>query len=401
MKLNQLKNSFQSRYLFIFCFSFIAIIFSPAFTPAVAEKNSGNPQTKIDPSFAEVQISLDRGCEFLLKRQNPDGSWGSPRQTKGLNIFAPVPGSHRAFRLAVTALSLSALLEIKVDDEKYSECIKKAQKHLLDKLPELRRASPMAIYNVWSHSYGLQALHRMHEAASASEEKRKIKEVMEQQVKMLQTYESIDGGWGYYDFNAQTKQPSGSSISFVNATGLVALKDANASGVQVPTKLVTRALNAIKRQRLPDHSYLYGEYLKYRPRSGINRPAGSLGRSHACNYALQIWGDPSVSDEVHKLCLDRLIKRNGWLDVARKRPVPHESWFAVAGYFFYYGHLYASFCVEKLSPGDQPRYQEALADILVPLQEKDGSWWDFPFYDYHQQYGTAMALLSLKRCLPQ
>ena len=136
----------------------------------------------------------------------------------------------------------------------------------------------MAIYNVWSHSYGLQALHRMHETASATDEKKKIQEVMVQQVKMLQTYESIDGGWGYYDFNAQTKQPSGSSISFVNATGLVALKEANASGVQVPTKLVTRALNAIKRQRLPDHSYLYGEY-QNTAGSGINRPAGSLGRS--------------------------------------------------------------------------------------------------------------------------
>ena len=223
---------------------------------------------------------------------------------------------------------------------------------------------------------------------------------MAQQIKMLQTYESIDGGWGYYDFNAQTKQPSGSSISFVNATGLVALKDANKSGVQVPTKLVNRALSAIKRQRLPDHSYLYGEYLKYRPRSGINRPAGSLGRSHACNYALQIWGDETVTDEIHKICLDRLIKRNGWLDVARKRPRPHESWFAVAGYFFYYGHLYASFCLENLPLEDKKKYQKELANILAPLQEKDGSWWDFPFYDYHQQYGTAMALLSLKRCLP-
>ena len=57
-------------------------------------------------------------------------------------------------------------------------------------------------------------------------------------------------------------------------------------------RLVTRALNAIKRQRLPDHSFLYREYFKYRPRSGINRPAGSLGRSHARKYALQIWGDP-------------------------------------------------------------------------------------------------------------
>ena len=87
------------------------------------------------------------------------------------------------------------------------------------------------------------------------------------------------------------------------------------------------------------------------------------------------------------------------VDMGCKRPVPHESWFAVAGYFFYYGHLYASFCIETLHSEDRPIYSQALASILVPLQEKDGSWWDFPFYDYHRQYGTAMALLSLKRCL--
>jgi len=399
--LNSLKYFRPLRFLPSLRFAGLILVLSPFAGLNGSENNSSTPSSPLDVSPSGIQRSLDKGCDFLLERQNPDGSWGSARQTKGLNIFAPVPGSHRAFRLAVTALSISALLEIKKEDQNYSKCIRKAEKYLLEKLPQLRRASPMALYNVWSHSYGLQALHRMHELSSTSQRKAKIKDVMVQQIKMLQTYESIDGGWGYYDFNAQTKQPSGSSISFVNATGLVALKDAQSSGVEVPDKLVSRALSAIKRQRLPDHSYLYGEYLKYRPRSGINRPAGSLGRSHACNYALQIWGEESVTDDVHKLCLDRLIKRNGWLDVARKRPIPHESWFAVAGYFFYYGHLYAAFCVDNLSPKERPKYQKSLAKILVPLQEKDGSWWDFPFYDYHQQYGTAMALLSLKRCLPQ
>ena len=399
--MNSLKYFRPLRFLPSLRFASLILVLSPFAGLNGSENNSSTPSSPLDVSPSGIQRSLDKGCDFLLERQNPDGSWGSARQTKGLNIFAPVPGSHRAFRLAVTALSISALLEIKKEDQNYSKCIRKAEKYLLEKLPQLRRASPMALYNVWSHSYGLQALHRMHELSSTSQRKAEIEDVMVQQIKMLQTYESIDGGWGYYDFNAQTKQPSGSSISFVNATGLVALKDAQSSGVEVPDKLVSRALSAIKRQRLPDHSYLYGEYLKYRPRSGINRPAGSLGRSHACNYALQIWGEESVTDDVHKLCLDRLIKRNGWLDVARKRPIPHESWFAVAGYFFYYGHLYAAFCVENLSPKERPKYQKSLAKILVPLQEKDGSWWDFPFYDYHQQYGTAMALLSLKRCLPQ
>jgi hypothetical protein len=113
-----------------------------------------------------------------------------------------------------------------------------------------------------------------------------------------------------------------------------------------------------------------------------------------------MWGNDQIDDQVHMLCLDRLFARNGWLDVARKRPIPHESWFAVAGYFFYYGHLYASLCVDTLPMPEKEKYQKKMANILVPLQEKDGSWWDFPLYNYHKQYGTSMAILSLQRCLP-
>lgn len=351
-------------------------------------------------STSQIFNAIGRGCDFLLENQNDNGSWGSATQTKGLNIFAPIPGSHRAFRLAVTALSTSALIEAKGQDSKFDKTIKRGEVFLLEELPNLRRATPMAIYNVWSHSFGLQALAKLYERASSKKRKKQIQVVIEHQVSMLEKYESIDGGWGYYDFRAQTQKPSGSSISFVNATGLIALKKAQETGVEVPERLVSRAIAAILRQRLPDHSYLYGEYLKNRPRAGINRPAGSLGRSHACNYALQMWGNDQIDDQVHMLCLDRLFARNGWLDVARKRPIPHESWFAVAGYFFYYGHLYASLCVDTLPMPEKEKYQKKMAKILVPLQEKDGSWWDFPLYNYHKQYGTSMAILSLQRCLP-
>jgi hypothetical protein len=39
-----------------------------------------------------------------------------------------------------------------------------------------------------------------------------------------------------------------------------------------------------------------------------------------------------------------------------------------------------------------------LSGILIELQEKDGSWWDFPFYTYHQPYGTAYAVMTLVKC---
>ena len=96
--------------------------------------------------------------------------------------------------------------------------------------------------------------------------------------------------------------------------------------------------------------------------------------------------------------LDRLFARGMWLDIGRKRPIPHESWFAIAGYFFYYGHYYAAKCIEELPVADRPELRGQLAHRLLSLQEKDGSWWDYPLYNYHQQYGTAFVLMSLKYC---
>jgi hypothetical protein len=113
---------------------------------------------------------------------------------------------------------------------------------------------------------------------------------------------------------------------------------------------------------------------------------------------MRLWGDEKVTDDVLRTWLDRLFARNLWLDMGRKRPVPHESWFQVAGYFFYYGHYYAGLCIEQLPAAERGPYRDQLATVLLPLQEPDGSWWDFPLYDYHQQYGTAFALMSLGHC---
>jgi hypothetical protein len=35
---------------------------------------------------------------------------------------------------------------------------------------------------------------------------------------------------------------------------------------------------------------------------------------------------------------------------------------------------------------------------MLAIQEPNGCWWDYPFYDYHTQYGTAFAVRTLVRC---
>jgi len=354
-----------------------------------------------DAPAPDIATAIERGVQFLHRRQNPDGSWGSAQRTKDLNIFAPVPGAHRAFRCGVTALCVEALIESGKyrNDPEARQALERGERWLLDQLPKLRRGDGIAIYNVWGHAYGLQALAAMQTRPGQDDAlKPRLREAMESQVKLLREYESVDGGWGYYDFRLQSKRPATDSTSFVSATVLLAMKQAEKAGFEVPADLRQRAFDSIQRQRKPDHSYIYGEYLKMRPMMDVNRPGGSLGRSQACNLALRRWGDTTITDKVLLDWLDRLIARNGWLSIGRKRPVPHESWFQVAGYFFYYGHYYAALCGEELGPELSRPYRPKLADIVVKLQETDGSWWDYPLYDYHQQYGTAYALMTLLRC---
>ena len=367
--------------------------------PHSSTLESPKPAPVETPSPQTLDKSIRRGVEFLLSRQNANGSWGSAQQTKGLNIYAPAPGAHHAFRMGTTALCVQALIEAGGDSAEVSQAIDRGETWMMDNLPHLRRATPDALYNNWGHAYSIQTLAVMlRRKPDDAQRVERIKELMRQQIEMLGRYECVDGGWAYYDFVAMTQKPSGSSISFVSATALVALHAAKLSGVEVPDRLVRRAVDSIRRQRKPDFSYMYGEYLKYRPMQPVNRPAGSLGRSQACNLAMRLWGDDTVTDEVLKTWLDRLFARNNWLDIGRKRPVPHEAWFQIAGYFFYYGHYYAALCLEQLPPAQRPEYQDHLADVLLHLQEKDGSWWDFPLYDYGQQYGTAFAVMAMNRC---
>lgn len=380
----------------------MSVRFITAVLFALVLQNAPAGPTNAPLTPEQIKKSMQRGIDFLIKSQNKDGSWGSANKTKDLNIFAPVPGAHHGFRAGVTAMSIEALIETGAprDSAEARQALERGEEWLLKNVEQVRRADTTAIYNVWAHSYAIQALVDMYERTKDSERQKQIKRVIDTQIDRLQRYESVDGGWGYYDFSVGAQKPAATTTSFTTATGLFALHELSRIGVQAPSNLVQRAIATVNRQRKPDHTYLYSESHKYRPMWEINRPAGSLGRSQACNIALRVWGDKTITDDVLAECLDRLVERYEWLSIGRKRPVPHESWFLIAGYFFYYGHYYAALCAELLPAERAAGYRRDLARIIVPLQEKDGSWWDYPLYNYHQPWGTAFALMTLQRCLP-
>jgi len=379
----------------------LVAVLPPAALAEAPAGRKGPPRPKpIEPPSAQaIAEAVTRGVDFLVRRQGPAGWWGAARNTKGLNIYAPVPGAHHAFRAAVTSLCVSALIESGDTRPAVGEAIEAGEAWLIEYLPKLRRARPRALYNTWGHAYGIQALVRMiRRTPDDSPRCERLRKLIGEQIELLGRYETVNGGWGYYDFRLRSRKPGGGETSFTTATVLIALHEARSVGVTPPPKLVRRGLATLRRMRNPNSTYLYSAGMKWHPVAPINRPSGSLGRSQVGNCALRAWGGEEITDEVLKTWLDRLAARNLWLDIGRKRPVPHESYAQVAGYFFYYGHYYAGLCIDQLPAAERPHFQGHLAHILLPLQERDGSWWDYPLYDYHQQYGTAMAVMALTRC---
>jgi hypothetical protein len=345
-----------------------------------------------------LDAAISRGVEYLCQSQNADGSWGSPRWTGGVDRD-PVPVAFHSFGVAVTALCLEALLGAG-DSPRVRQAVERAEAYLLDNLPKLRRADGGNLPNVWGYGYGLQVLSELHRRAPPdSERRRTLEKLMGEQRDSLRRFETVHGGWFYYAAGFQ--RPLAPSCSFVNAAVLVALHRARGLGPGPDPAMLRRAIQSTADQRNPDSSYLYSmesPLTKGSAAALINRPAGSLGRSQACNLALRLWGDPRITDDVLREWLDRLITRNGWLDMGRKRPIPHESFAQVAGYFFYFGHYYAALCIGQLPEADRPFYQDHLARLLLRLQEQDGSWYDYPLYSYHKPYGTAFTLLALQCC---
>lgn len=348
-----------------------------------------------------IQKSLNRGTNFLVSYQNNNGSWGGPTRTKGLNIYAPIPGAHHAFRAGATGLALSGLLDAGDQRPEVIAAIQQATDWSAENLPKLRRADQTTTYNIWGHAYGLRSLIRLHQRETDPEKKHLYTTLAQQQIDLANRYQDVNGGWGYLDLfdGLTTQRPSGITTSFTTATMLLAMHEGREKlGLNLDEKITGTSIDSINRQRFPDHTYGYSHSHRLAPRRDINRPAGSLARSQVCNAALRAFGDETITDEIIIEWADRFIAREGWLSIGRKRPVPHETHFKISGYFYFYGIYYFTEAVSFLPTELQKPYAEKLAAIIQYRQEEDGSWWDYPLYDYHQPYGTGYAMMALAWC---
>ena len=366
-----------------------ALVLTLAFAPAVcADETAKRPVARVS-----VDEGIRGGVAFLVKNQNKDGSFGRTSDRRPYQLLCDVPGGHQAFQAATTSLCWLGLDD--VPDEYKTDASRAAQKKCLAWLvskARVKRARGNQMYNTWSFAYGLHALSQ----AYAKTKREDVKAAAQEILTALQKYQTPDGGWGYYDFVYKARKPEWST-SFTTATMVVALKEAERAGLEVPAPVVDRALRNIAKARKPDGSYLYGLYLRYAPMHGVNKPQGASLRVQACNLALHQFGNTIKAADV-RAGLEMLHKYHYFALAGVGRPRPHESHFAVSGYFYLYGQRYAAQSIQYLPENERERHARKIAEYVLKTRRNDGSFWDYPTYGYHKFYGTGYALMALARC---
>jgi hypothetical protein len=371
-----------------FAITLVALCGAALVTRVVAAPATA-PSTQPADQRATIDAAIKKGVAYLLKSQNADGSWGTGRETRGFEVMASVPGSLKSFQVATTALCVMALRET---DQMAAH--DKGLEFLLTHT-DIRRDDGALLYNTWAHTYALQCLSiEMRHGKDP-----RIRAAAQEHLRRLAGYETYMGGWNYYDFQAQTQSPSMGPTSFGASAGLLALYEAKKSGLDVPQPMLDRTLKRLEEMKLPNQAYLYSHDLMYHPRMPANLPRGSVGRTQAGNYALWIWDKGGIDEKKAAEGLDFFFKEHDYIQMGRKRQYPHESWYQTAPYYYYFGHYYAARLIEKLGPEGKKAYGAKLADVgILPYQDKDGSWWDFAMWDFHKPYGTAFAIMTLRRC---
>ncbi len=406
-----------------------------------------------DPQPDDVRSALGRALDFLLRSQNPDGSWGGSNvslTTWSGDIWSN-PESHRAWRVATSGLCCLALLEAgndvppeasltpatqtatslpHGDPATVRAAIDRALTYLIANA-QVKRPNEWDTMGCWAWIYDLQALAaayadpRFADAPRRADLRRAAQTCLEQ----LAYNQSLAGGWGYLEFDEpRTARPQWAT-SFTTAAGVVALADARAAGLSVDPDMLRRAVWAVRRCRLPSGAYTYAVQVIPSPgrSTSVNAIKGSLSRIQSCNLALWLTenpaqharaelpdrpapagahvvaasqsAEPEITPARLRAGLDQFFREHRFLDIALQRPVPHEAYYQNSGYFYLFGHYYAARVIAQLPPADRAAYWPRLQHELLKLQRPDGSVWDYDHHGYAKPYGTAYTILALHESL--
>ena len=347
------------------------------------------------PGADEARTSMKRAADYLVREQHESGAWGTGAndsvQTIGFS-----PETFYAFQMAANGLAFMALLSIEETPDRRAALDRSLEWLLTTRVP--KRGNDWDIDCSWSALWGFNAMVAAAKDARFAKEpwKGRIEARAKELYALLEKNQEPLGGWGYYEGPAVSHRPTWST-SFSTGCVIPALVEAAKMGWPVDPKVTARAVDYVRKCRLPSGAYTYDlGPVPWVGGESINEVKGSLGRIQVCNWARRRAGDRAVTDEEIRKGLTAFFEEHRFLDAARMKPVPHEAWYYNAAYFYFFGHYHAALAINELPAAEREAWHQKLRAELLKVQWPDGSSLDFPNLSCMQIAGTSFSLLALQ-----
>jgi hypothetical protein len=343
-----------------------------------------------------VREAIDKGLEFLARRQSADGSFA-------VSMFNTRMGkddteSHKWAVTGVTSLAALAFmgegeswLEEGGKKSPHGEHVKKAIKWLIDKQNQgngcIGPTSGDAVHFMYNHGLATLALC---EAAGLSGDEF-LRGAAQKGVNYIVKTQSKDGGWTYEG----TPAGADGSDASVTAWQVQALHAAREAGLDVPDETLSKALELYRQLTKPDGRVLY-DIADHDPNADQKfvalRGIGLMMR--------QLLGEdshvPILKVMAHSLEKEVPETRTDWGewvtspqhendDIARSRYSPYKMYFATYGMFMLGGKEWEA-------------WHEPMKKAVLEMQASDGAWYTNDVYTKQGGvvYSTAISVLTLQ-----
>lgn len=295
-----------------------------------------------------TQAAIDRGLQWLVARQNDNGSFGS---ANGYSRNAGVTGL-----IGMAFMSGGSMPGRGPHGETVSRIVqfilKNSQESGLIVTPSAVSHGPM-----YDHGFATLFLAEVYGMSPEPE----LREKLVKAVQRIIESQNKEGGWRYQPVRADA------DIS-VTICQIMALRAARNAGIFVPNETIDACIEYVKRAQNPDGGFMY--MLTGGPSQFPRSAAGVVALYSAGIYE---------GDEIEK-GLEYLSHH-----------LPKDDAFSRESHYFY-GQYYAVQAMWHAGGSHWQKWYPAIHDALLDRQREDGAWADA----ICNEYGTAMACIILQ-----
>jgi hypothetical protein len=326
---------------------------------------------------------IQKALPQLLACEEEGGQW----PYEGVyRVDDEIPAGYRIGGTSIAALALAHAVPAG-QDPKVDAAIERAVGFVLNELehPLMKPVQKIGYdVRIWGHGYALELLCRLRGLKRLGKHEEAALRWIPLLVNAIEFQEVPGGGWNY----ATRKQ----AAAFVTAPLAQALLLARSQGEKVSDDVLARARKFLEGCKDESGYVAYSGTIGDDDESGEKKIPGAIARMPATEATLIMLGGGDVG--ALRKSIDAFHRHWDELEKRRKKTGTHMGPYAIAPYYFYYGHRYAAQAIELLPPEERPKARARLLETILKTRDEDGTWNDRVFAR-SRNYGTSMCVLAL------